>query len=224
MKEKEYDRMINNLKSERIKKIYEEIKSIENEYADKISMLEYKKYQLNNIKYFNLYDAINIIKYLVNNMENENYIEDSQDIIIFGHNFSREEGLSTNKVPIISKILYLVKEEDKEKVSEYFRKKREFTQEELDKQQKDYVQIAYYKKLDQKGICFDNDSKPMMNVISNISSRIYNYDKLYIVDFMNKLYDYKLDRYDDKITYEDMLTFADGYIKSNKDKKVLIYK
>ena len=64
----------------------------------------------------------------------------------------------------------------------------------------------------------------MMNVISNISSRIYNYDKLYIVDFMNKLYDYKLDRYDDKITYEDMIIFADGYIKSNKDKKVLINK
>ena len=220
----EYQRRINSLKEEKIKEVYDEIKKIERKYDVKIDELEYKKYQLSKLKYFNLYDATKIINYLVNKMEDENYILDSQDIIIYGHTLTREEGLSTNKIRIKSKILYLVKEENKDSVSDYFKRKYEFTQEELDTDKKDYIQIAYYKNLDQQSICFDNDSRPMTNVISNISSRIFNYDKLYIIDFMNKLYEYKIDRYDDNITYDDMLTFADGFINSNKDKKILVNK
>ena len=218
----EYDKIINNLKEEKVRKVYNAIKEVEKEYDNKISSFEFKKNNIKKVKYFDLEEAVKLINYLVNNMEEENYVVSSSDIIIYGHNLAKKEGLSIEKIPIKSRIVYLVKEENKNEVDLYFKRETEFTQEELDKDKKDYIQIAYFKDIDQKSICFENDSKPITNVISYISSRVYNYDKLYIVDFMNKLYKYKLDKYDENITYEDMITFADGYINTNKDVKKLI--
>ena len=172
-------------------------------------------------KYFNLNELFEIIKYLVNKIEEKDYSIAKYNIIIKGYKITKVSGISKNKVPYNGTIICLVDSENKERLNKYF-SSNEFEQNELNKTSNEYIQLTYYRSTISNRISMKNDFIPITNMKNDIEFKINNNSYSYILDFVNKLYEYKLDKEDVSISYGEMKLLADEFINEYKDIKKLV--
>ncbi len=196
------------LKKERL----ERIKNIYNSTVNKI----------NEATYIDKTDGLELARYLVSNIEKEEYCISEIPVKYFK---LPEESKSINY-----KLVYLIKKDKKKKVEEILSNKFIFNSSQsiikfiMDLPCNDYILLTYYKDTDIPRIYFSNDNK--LNLTFESSSEINSYISdsryQYIIDFMNKVVESKLNNFCYNINNKKLYKMADEFIDDYRNKSKIL--
>lgn len=211
--------MDNNSKKAIVKnRIDKDIKDIDNKIAELMKIknnLKSKKEILSNIGCFSKEEAIEIIEYLVNTKEKENYSVEDFYLSIKSSNSMRN---------IVSQytLLYLVNDEKKEEAkeeiikqygatlgndNEYYISRDSLSN--IEKTSNNYVKLSFHNKYNDHKISFDSNSHN-----HSVSTIIVEDDRFkYINEYMVKVLGEKLCKPDLNMTMFEMKRIADTFIK-----------
>ena len=230
MKEKlnKSDSKIKDFEIEKSKKISKILKEIKDEYDVKIKKINEEKKQINNAIYLNYKDSLDAIEYLVNKIEKEDY------------------KLETTKIKY--KTLYSRLIKDKYEIKDYFivglkkvkqeseiKKDNIYTKEDLSISFDNFITLALISNEIESNSnikCFkekfkinylNDDYHCNRNYLSySIESFISNERFSYIKDYIITVIDYKLDKEDYSISFDEMKTLADNFANNYNDSKKLV--
>lgn len=228
------DKMIHDTEVE-IRKLEKEKKLLLAEYEKKIHHLEKRKEQLQMASYINREDSFKVISYLVSQIEKASYHYVESEITLYETVFHRNLSYAS---PVEYKLAYLVQEGKETLAYEEINKRFKIKISDLDyyagsKQLENpseyYIQLAYFKDKDRDKICYRY--KNSICISSSSSSNRYGFDSCicderysYIVDFMNEVINYRLDKKDLSISLDEMMMLAEQFVKKyreNNSKKLV---
>ena len=222
------DKMIHDTEVE-IRKLEKERNLLLKEYDRKIENLVQEKADLLGVSYIDKDISFQVIAYLVSQIEKVSYHYVESEIILYETVFHRN---LTYASPVEYKLAYLVQEGKETLAYEEINKRFKIKISDLDyyagsKQLENpseyYIQLAYFKDKDRDKICYQYKNSIC---ISSSSSNRYGFDSCicderysYIVDFMNEVVHYRLDKEDLSISLDEMMMLADNFIQSYKECK-----
>lgn len=186
-----------------------------------------RKEKLLKIEYINKKDSFSAISYLVSKMEGIDCSVLEIPIMLYEQNIVDGKGSFQEYV-----LACLVFDDNKELALDEIKKRFscEFISNSslvygnmvnsfLSVPSDNYIQLAYYKKDEEsKDIRYSYDDKDFSVTDSKekfISSKICDERYFYIIDYINNVIGYRLDKYDD-INFFEMRLLADVYVKNHK--------
>ncbi len=186
-----------------------------------------RKEKLLKIEYINKKDSFSAISYLVSKMEGIDCSVLEIPIMLYEQNIVDGKGSFQEYV-----LVCLVFDDNKELALDEIKKRFscEFISNSslvygnmvnsfLSVPSDNYIQLAYYKKDEEsKDIRYSYDDKDFSVTDSKekfISSKICDERYFYIIDYINNVIGYRLDKYDD-INFFEMRLLADVYVKNHK--------
>ena len=217
-----------NIKKNEIKKLEEELKTLQKLYQNKINQKYEEQQKIADLKYVNIKDSTEAIAYLVSLVKSKNYI-----VKEFKTKIYTQDIFSRSKVkPVLEDytIVYIV-DKNKEKqalkeLKERFEMHDDIEEKYLDRNDylkipsDHYIELAYYKDHDPKQIYYDRIIHVNDRYSFASESKICDEKYAYILDYMDSVLNYKINNKNYEITLDEMKGLAHTFCKEHFKSKV----
>lgn len=222
-KEKQ-DEMIHNI-YQKIQKLEDEKNCILKKYDKEIQTLKDEKVKIALANYFNIVDSFQVIAYLVSQIEGVNYQKGEDEITLYAHACYAK---IVYPYPVSYKLAYLVQDSEKDIASEeikmkfQLRKRRDLLKDcdyyaiskQLEIPSEHYIQLACFKDFDNKiAYRYKNSIWISEHTYSTgIDAFICDERYYYIIDFMNEVVNYRLEKENFTVSLDEMMQLADAFV------------